>query len=36
MWIADWDEADRRLGTMRARSLKYIDLIADRADQIER
>ena len=33
---ADWDEADRRLGTMRARSLKYIDLIAERADQIER
>ena len=33
---ADWDEADRRLGTMRARSLKYIDLIAERADQVER
>ena len=33
---ADWAEADRRLGVMRERSLKYIDLIADRADQIER
>ena len=33
---ADWAEADRRLSVMRARSLKYIDLIVERADQVER
>lgn len=36
VFSADWEEAERRLSVMRGRSLDYIDLIAARADQVER
>lgn len=36
VFSADWEEAGRRLDAMRRRSLDYINLIADRADQMEK